>query len=126
MRSHELARTTHTPELRQLNELNARLETVLGTVVTARDLGISGAHVEPEPHRASALEWTSPPVVHDRLLPSAVLVNLTVDGPPDFPYVHGHFRVPPILGKDVQSVTMHTGALVELSRRFDLRHCWGA
>jgi hypothetical protein len=99
-------RTTHTVEMSQLTELNARIrENELS--ITPSDLGLPGGSR------------------------SAVLVRLCWDGPPDFPYVHAHFaqtrsghRVEGEHPTD-RIVDLHTAALRELSRRLGVRQQWG-
>jgi hypothetical protein len=100
---HRIARSTHTPELEQLHQLNDELKAPGAPVITAARLGLAGS--------------TS------QLPDTAVLRLLRADGPPDFPYVHGHFTV--AAGGDDIVVTMHTQALRTLSRLLDLRQRWG-
>jgi hypothetical protein len=102
--------TTHTLELAQLAELNARLDGH-GVRITASELGLEGArNLDAE--------------MDGGLPASAVLVRLCWDGPPDYPYVHGHFA----LADQSQSgfVDLHTNALNELSRRLGVHQQWGA
>jgi hypothetical protein len=129
---HDVASTTHTPELRQLHELNARLaqEALAGTWLTAGDLGMGGQPVERVTGGASASGGTLPA--------EAVLLHLVAEGPPDFPYVEGHFApsqasaaaagtTGQAAGGGPQLVaSVHTAALRTLSHRFYLRHVWGA
>jgi hypothetical protein len=98
--------TTHTVEMQQLTELNARLASgPRGAAISAEDLGVAGATVT-----AGSGEGHS-------LAGSAILTRVAWDGPPEFPYIHGHF------GDAV--VELHTAALRELSHRLGLHHRWG-
>jgi hypothetical protein len=111
-----LPRTTHTIELAQLDDLNARLGEHR-SAITAADLGLAGA--------------TGLNAGTSRGLPgSAVLARLCWDGPPDYPYVHAHFTLsdPPPVGEQETDtiVDLHTAALRELSRRLGTRQQWGA
>lgn len=119
-RHHELARSTHTPELRQIHELNTELATAdqAGTEVTAESLGMTG-HPMTGPAGATA----------PRELPaSAVLDRVTAEGPPDFPYIVGRFRVRSGTGggAGLLRADMHTAALRRLSAALHLHHVWGA
>ena len=96
MRHVSMPGTTHTVEMAQLRELNARLREHTPEI-TAADLGLGAG--------------------------PAVLERLCWDGPPEFPYVHAHFTATtPSAGRIVD---LHTGALRELSRRLGVRHRWG-
>ena len=100
MVGHEVPRTTHTVELDQLSELNARLSRHTPGV-TAGDLGLGG------PSLADA----------------AVLVRLAWDGPPEFPYVHGRFAGSS--GSAEVQADVHTEALQQLSKLLGLHQRWG-
>jgi hypothetical protein len=54
----------------------------------------------------------------------APLIKLTFDGPPDYPYIHGHFGTDPS-GPGSSTVELHTDALRKLSRTLRLQHVWG-
>jgi len=109
MRHVSLPRTTHTLELSQLAELNARLHEQ-GARITAAELGLEGA---------AGLDARLP----DGVPADAVLERLCWDGPPEFPYVHAHFAV---AGRDLSGIVdLHTGALRELSARLGVRQQWG-
>jgi hypothetical protein len=100
---HHVARSTHTPELTQLAELNDALAAAGHPQISAQELDVAG----PE-------------------LPGhAVLMHLSADGPPEYPYIHGVFRTGPG-DHQVRAALLHTAALQELSHRFGLRHRWGA
>jgi len=102
MRSgHLLPPSTRTVELAQLAEISAALDDPAGKGVTAQSLGVSD----------------------DSVPASALLVALTADGPPEYPYLHGRFAVGP--GGPVVVVDLHTPALVALSRHLHLHHSWG-
>ncbi len=64
-------------------------------------------------------------VVHGRagetLPDSALLVRLSYDGPPEYPYIHGHFRSD---GKIVRA-ELHTAALQALAHHLHLQQLWG-
>jgi hypothetical protein len=116
---HELARGTHTPELRQIHELNAGLATAdqAGTAIMAESLGMTG---RPVTGPAGAMA--------PRALPaSAVLDHLTAEGPPDFPYIMGRFRARGEAGAGavLLQADMHTTALRRLSAALHLHHVWG-
>ena len=111
-----LPRTTHTLELAQLDDLNARLEEHR-SAITAADLGLAGA---------TGLNARLP-----RGLPgTAALARLCWDGPPDYPYVHAHFTLadpPPVGDREAGTIVdLHTAALRELSRRLGARQQWGS
>ena len=116
MPDHDVAAGTHTPEMRQLEELNARLAAP-GQNVTAARLGVAGANLDQQ-----RFGDTGPDVV---LPGAAVLVRVAPEGPPDFPYIHGQFAIAPGQVDDLPSVLLHTEALRELSRIFGLHHRWG-
>jgi hypothetical protein len=106
---HGLPATTHTIEMTQIADINRRLTNRVSPVITAEELGMTGVDVV----------GFGP----DALDASAVLLNLTWEGSPEFPTVHGHFRDP---GSDrPRSAGMHTQALKETSRRLHLQHRWG-
>lgn len=102
--------TTHTVDMAQVVELNHRLSTGrAGAGVSAADLGLDGA----------AVTGSS-----GTLAGSAVLVRVSWDGAPEFPYIHGHFSGS--AGADAALVVdLHTAALRELSHRLHARHIWG-
>lgn len=134
MPGHDIAPTTHTPELQQVTALNERLSARSGNSdVTAAELGVAGASAlpvvdgEPVPVAAPA---GSPGAI--RLPPTATLNHLFAEGPPDYPYIAGLFRTaghgatgsaPPATPL---ATPLHTESLRRLSRRFGLRHIWGA
>jgi hypothetical protein len=100
--------TTHTVDMAQIAELNARLS---GHVdVSASALGLEGATV----HGSS----------HGPLPGTAVLVRVCWQGAPEFPDIHGHFASS--AGADATVVVdLHTVALRELSHRLHAHHIWG-
>ena len=110
---HQLSGTTHTVELEQLAELsNGLAELDPSEAISASLLGLQGA------------ELTSDGA-EGRLPAEAVLARLSFDGPPEYPYVHGHFRSRP---GDEGSLTvdLHTDALRRLSHLLHRQHTWGA
>lgn len=118
MAHHDLSRTTHTPELRQVRELNEHLAEAerAGTPVTAEALGLTGQPIE----GAGAVTPAELPA-------SAVLDHLSAEGPPDFPYIEALFRAAPAQGAGGPRlhVAMHTPELRRLSHAFGLHHIWG-
>jgi hypothetical protein len=120
MAHHDLSRSTHTPELYQLRELNERLAAAsqAGTPVTAEALGLTGQPVE-GPGASAAPEGVPG---------SALLDHLSAEGPPDFPYIAAMFRgvaAPGAVGPLLE-VAIHTATLRRLSQTFHLHHIWGA
>jgi hypothetical protein len=115
MLDHPLPPTTHTVEMAQLSEINDRLTAARNApAITAEDLGLSGL---------SGLSDQARPVTGG-LPASAVLVRLAWDGPPEYPYIHGHFAS--AAGRNAALVVeLHTAALHELSRLVGLHHRWG-
>jgi hypothetical protein len=97
---HPLSPTTHTVEMDQLHEINERLAAPRNApVITAQHLGLP-------------------------LPASAVLVRLDWDGPPEYPYIHGHFAASG--GQSASLVAeLHTSALHQLSRLIGVQHRWG-
>jgi hypothetical protein len=119
--SHHLSATTHTVELSQLAEINERLAAQSGSSrITAGALGLSSATP------AAGREGLPVP-------PAAVLIRLCADGPPEYPYIHGHFASPNAADDpevahaagSVPVVAMHSPALNAISRALGLRHRWG-
>jgi hypothetical protein len=111
MLTHRLPSSTHTLEMSQLAQLNDRLTPEVGALeVTAGELGVAQVPLLSDPAGT---------------LPArAVLTRLGWDGPPQFPYVHGHFAHSPLQDAPLV-VDLHTTALRLLSRRAGLRHRWG-
>jgi len=110
---HQLSGTTHTVELEQLAELiDGLAERDPSEAISASLLGLQGA------------ELTSGDA-GGRLPAEAVLARLSFEGPPEYPYVHGHFRSSP---GDEGSLTvdLHTDALRRLSHLLHCQHTWGA
>jgi hypothetical protein len=98
MPEHPLSPTTRTVELAQLEQLNEALAAPGAPRVTAADLGLAEGPAG--------------------VAPGAVLVGVSFEGPPEYPYIRGSF--------DGRRVDLHTPALRELSRRLHLHHTWGA
>jgi hypothetical protein len=103
--------TTHTVDMAQIDDLNARLSTSSGgPLISAADIGLDGAAIL----GSSSLH----------LAGSAVLVRLCWDGAPEFPDIHAHFTT----GGDAAHSTrvdLHSAALRELSHRLHAHHVWG-
>lgn len=114
---HDVARSTHTPELNQLREINEQLGVAAqaGRPVTAADLGLGGADVDRVIGGGGVPALTLPA--------DAPLEHLVGEGPPDFPYIVGHFTGG---AGTTLVVDVHTAELRTLSQRFHLRHVWGA
>lgn len=107
-----LSPSTRTVELVQLAEVDAALHAPAAPAVTAGELGLlDDAYTAGEPVGG--------------LPANAVLARVSWDGPPGYPYVHGHFAAGPGQG-EAYRVDLHTSALRELSHRLHLHHSWGA
>lgn len=102
--------TTHTVDMEQIADLNERLRSQGGAGVHAADLGLVGAVVT----------GSAP----GTLAGSAVLVQLSWDGAPEFPDIHGHFSSS-AGGEGTWVVDFHTAALKLLSQRLHAHHIWG-
>jgi len=101
----------------QIAELNKRLSVLpTGSQISASDLGLEGAHLT----RSRNVTRSS----HGTLAGSAVLVRLSWDGAPEFPYIHGHFS-DSAATDGVLKVDLHTLALRNLSKRLHAQHTWG-
>ena len=112
MLEHPLSPSTRTVEQAQLAELAAALTAPSAPRFTAQDLGLlDDAYTAGEPVGG--------------LPPGAVLARLSWDGPPGYPYVHGHFTAGSGSQGEAHRVDLHTSALRELSHRLHLHHAWG-
>jgi hypothetical protein len=101
MAVHEMARTTHTVELRQVAEVNAALASGRRRL-TAGSIGV----------RAGVTQ-------------RAVLKHLECQGPPSYPYIYGHFDAPTPGAQDAR-VELHTAQLRAISDQLALRsQIWG-
>jgi hypothetical protein len=100
--------TTHTIEMAQIMEINAKLGQASGEVLRAGELPLERQPGErPVP-----------------VNPSSELKRLSWKGSPSFPDIFGHFTTPS--GKESRrGVLLHTAALNEISHRLRLRHAWG-
>jgi hypothetical protein len=99
MKEHHLAPTTHTAELLQIHEMNDALA--------------SG-------HRVTAGSLSVPATVPG----DAALRYLEAEGPPSYPYIHGHFSLRGT--DDTARVELHTAQLRAISDQLSLRsHIWG-
>ena len=111
---HRLSGTTHTVEMEQIAELSSALrERDPSQAISASLLGLQGADMSSGSDDDSTLPG------------DAVILSVFFDGPPDFPYVHAHFRGGPG-DQDPVTVDLHTDALRKLSRLLHLQHLWGA
>ena len=100
--------TTHTIEMAQIKEINAKLRRRAGVVITASELPLE---IQPG----------------DRHVPvnlSAMLTRLFWTGSPSFPDIFALFDVPGSEESRLR-VRLHTAALKEISRRLSLHHAWG-
>ena len=103
-----LPRTTHTLEMAQVAELDARLADRGGpTAITAEDIGMAGARLHPTGAAALAGD--------------AVLVRVSWQGSPEFPDIYGHFGP----GRGPSEALLHTAALNRLAHSLGVRQCWG-
>lgn len=101
--------TTHTLEMEQVADLNARLTDRQGSPpCTAATLGMVGAPLHP--------------IGADGLADAAVLVRVSWQGSPEFPDVYGHFRVG--RAHPVQAL-LHTAALNRVAHHLGVRQRWG-
>lgn len=100
--------TTHTVDMAQIAELNARL--AVRTRLNAAQLGLGRTRV-----RSGGA---------DELPPTAVLRELVWDGEPGFPYVHAVFAPSPESPARLM-VDLHTPALRALCRLLSLHQIWG-
>jgi hypothetical protein len=100
--------TTHTIEMAQIKEINAKLKPPYGAVITASELPLE---IQPGDRRV-------------RVNPSALLTRVSWTGSPSFPDIFAHFAAP---GSEEprRRVRLHTAALKELSHRLNLHHAWG-
>ncbi|GAA2104968.1 hypothetical protein GCM10009841_23410 [Microlunatus panaciterrae] len=112
MHLHPLAATTHTVEMDQLAQLNEGLKgRPPGEAITASDLGLSGMRPISTDARRSR-----------PLAARAVLERLSYEGPPEYPYIHAHFRTPEL---ETTVVELHTPALRRLSQMLHVQALWG-
>ena len=100
--------TTHTIEMAQINEINAKLRPAFGVVITASELPLE---IQPGDRRV--------PVE-----PSALLTSLAWVGSPSFPDIYAHFSAPGT-EQPRRRVRLHTAALKEISHQLHLQHVWG-
>lgn len=111
---HALPRTTHTVEMTQIAELNDHLRSRdPGEPISATDLGVAGVAV-----------LSGGDADHKGLPAQAVLERVCYDGPPEFPYIHAHFR-PAAAEPGQLTVDLHTEALRDLNRLLHLHGVWG-
>jgi len=97
MADHRLSPTTHTLDMAQVAQLDARLRDPHAPAVTAADVGVAD----------------------EAVAPSALLRTVW---PPEFPYLYADFEGP---GGAPVHVQLHTPHLVKLSHRLGLHHRWG-
>ncbi len=111
---HQVSLTTHTVEMAQIAAINDRLREREGAhAISASLLGMQG------------VKLSSGREDDDNVLPGeAIITGLSFDGPPEFPYVHGHFTTDPS-GHGSLTVDLHTDALRKLSHLLGFQHLWG-
>jgi hypothetical protein len=119
MSHHGLSRTTHTTELRQIAELNARIAGADGKRITARRLGMADVS-DPVMIDATGALGGRPTA----LPASAVLKRIVSVGPPSYPYLYGLFGADHASPPELRA-QLHTAHLRMLSDRYRLQHCWG-
>jgi hypothetical protein len=110
MSHHPLDPTSHTIEMQQVDELNARLAEQQAPTITSGDLGLTGAVV----HGSGGQSLSG----HE------VVMKVTWRGTPDFPDVYAGFGAQGTAGPSTEML-LHTAELRELSRRLHLSHHWG-
>lgn len=112
MKPSHLPATTHTVEMRQIDELNERLAELPRTALPSADLlGLADTQVIPYS-------------TGTRLSAAATLVKLTWQGSPEYPYIRGHFSSDGS-ATPVHVAELHTPALLELCRHLKVRQSWG-
>lgn len=99
--------TTHTIEMAQIKEINAKLKPPSRVVITAIELPLE---MQPGDRRVP-------------VNPSALLTRVSWRGSPSFPDIFAYFSAPG--SEDSQCVRLHTAALKEISHRLRLHHVWG-
>jgi hypothetical protein len=125
---HPPAATTHTVELRQVQEINLRLGEPARAEISAESIGVAG---QPTATAVSfPLDLFGTEARDCELLrPSATLRHVSAEGSPQFPYVLGHFSARPAgvqrAGDPGLVIELHSDVLHRLSIRLGLRHCWG-
>jgi len=103
MTHHPLSSTTHTLDMLQIDQIDARLTAPGALAVTAADLAVADPRVPPTA-RLTGVHWR---------------------GAPEFPDIHGDFAAVPGSPDAPVHVPLHTAHLQELSRRLGLHHHWG-
>ena len=115
MSEHHLSPTTRTLELAQIEELNAHLSSARSTSpVTAGELGLDGAPLVAQPGSQGSAGLPA----------AAILVRLSGEGPPEYPYVHAHFSTPGATDA-LLVIELHTDSLRRLSHLAGRHHRWG-
>ena len=109
MSHHPLDPTSHTIEMEQIDELNAKLADEHAPTVTTADLGLTGSPLPPGSQGLSGHE---------------VVLKVTWCGTPDFPDIFGEFGAAGTTEPSTH-VRLHTAHLRELSRLLHCSHHWG-
>jgi hypothetical protein len=122
---HPLARTTHTVEMAQIDDLNQRLaRRSPERPIMAADLDLAGAPLLREVDFLH--DWEGVVAETGATLPvDAKLIEIGWEGPPEFPYLHGRFQSG-ISGEDDLLVDLHTHALRLLAGLLNVHQIWGA
>jgi hypothetical protein len=110
MSHHPLDPTSHTIEMEQIDELNARLAEEHAPTITSGDLGMTGAVIS---HSGG-----------QGLSGHEIVMKVTWRGTPDFPDIYAGFGARGTTEPSVQ-VLLHTNHLRELSRLLHCSHHWG-
>lgn len=100
--------TTHTIEMAQIEEINAKLRPPCGVVITASELPLE---IQPGDRRVP-------------VMPSALLTSVSWSGSPSFPDIFAYFSAPGS-EESLRCVRLHTAALREISHRLNFHHAWG-
>jgi len=110
MSHHPLDPTSHTIEMQQIDELNARLAEDNAPTVTSGDLGMTGTAMAGSGGQG--------------LSGHEVVMNVTWRGTPDFPDIYAGFGARGTTEPSTQ-VLLHTRHLRELSHLLHCSHHWG-
>lgn len=126
---HEVAPTTHSLEMTQIQQINQHLAGD-ASPPRAQDLGLTGAAVHPDHVDTVAAHRTHLPVhlfssrlTAHSLRAEARLLHLVAAGSPTFPYIYGLFTAE--TGARLLPVTLHTEQLRKISAHYRLHHRWG-
>jgi hypothetical protein len=110
MSHHPLDPTSHTIEMEQIDELNARLADEHAPTITSGDLGLTGALL--------------PGSGGQSLSGHELVMKVSWRGTPDFPDIYAEFGAQGT-SEPSSHLLLHTAQLRELSRRLHCTHHWG-